>query len=145
MYDYKTGGTRLDTFKDDEDRLGYYDYLCTITYFGLMSQALKTKAPVAIEIEDGSDIEKFVVHISQMTIDGNTRPHVYLKMPFFDFYSFVISEYGFHGLSIFKRYKKGDFINAYDLTLRLSKENDVDPWMFGDIYREYYNKRKEKK
>lgn len=140
MYDFKTGESRSDNFIDDSDKFNYYDYLCQVTLYNL--NGLAEKNIINLEIEDYTDpLEKFILHTA--FIESNLTGHIYrLKMPFWDYIEVIFKEFGKKGFKVFKRYKEGKVSNATEILIYEAEANDIDPFIFSDIYKEYYLRKK---
>lgn len=138
MYDYKTGGTRSNEFKDDQDRFDYYDYLSEVTYLNLKHQADSFNGIYFDDIDITKKEHKFLLHVALRVAIFNDTIRIHIpNLNIFKFYHFIIKEFGFKARKYFGRARMR-IINPQEILEFQAKGNDVSIEIFKDIYTTYY-------
>lgn len=140
MYDYKTGESRSNEFVDDQDRFDYYDYLTQVTYLNLKHYAGITKGIHFGPIDINDKEHKFLLHIALRVaiFDDDIKVRI-PNLNIFQFYKFIIKEFGYKAIRYFGRRGLRTILPAEILSFQATG-NDIPQSMFGDIYTAYYEK-----
>lgn len=148
MYDFKTGEERSDEFVDVNDKFGYYDYLCQITYLNFAHYIQGGDLQFTINADTADCNYKAILHLALKTVIFAKDAKIYLPAKnWFAYIKFVWHEFGpkaFHYFRYASAFAKpcGDVkVDPLDLIafeLHANRVENVN--IFSDIYDAYFAK-----
>ncbi len=148
MYDFKTGEERSDEFVDVNDKFGYYDYLCQITYLNFAHYIQGGDLQFTINVDTADCNYKAILHLALKTVIFTKDAKIYLSAKnWFAYIKFVWREFGpkaFHYFRYAGTFAKprGDVkVDPLDLIafeLHANRVENVN--IFSDIYDAYFAK-----
>ena len=148
MYDFKTGEERSDEFVDVNDKFGYYDYLCQITYLNFAHYIQGGDLQFTINVDTADCNYKAILHLALKTVIFTKDAKIYLSAKnWFAYIKFVWREFGpkaFHYFRYAGAFAKprGDVkVDPLDLIafeLHANRVENVN--IFSDIYDAYFAK-----
>lgn len=148
MYDFKTGEERSNEFVDINDKFGYYDYLCQITYLNFSHYITGGDLQFSTNVDTADRNYKSIIHLALKTVIFSKNVKIYLPAKnWFSFIKFVWHEFGaksFHYFRYAGKFAKPrgnvkiDPAELIAFELHANRVENVN--IFADIYDAYFAK-----